>query len=693
MKRNYKYLVLVALAAFGLWSFVQQKDPFKNQSILQVTNMILEKGHYQPRAINDFFSKELHQDYIEALDPSKRFFTQEDIAKLSKYKRELDDEIKANDLTFFDLSYQLLKVRIADYDSIYTSMLDKPFDYTKKEIINTDYDKLPYAKDKLALQERWKKSLKLMTLARIYTEEQEDIEKAKDSAAFVKRDFNTLEKEARKGTKNSMEDFFIGLNEQEKDDYFAIYNNTIAEEFDPHTSYFAPRKKEQFNASMSGKIIGIGARLRKKKDYINIVELIPGGPAWKSKKFESGDIILKVAEGNKEPIDVVGMRIDKAISYIKGKKGTEVRLTIKKVDGSIEIIPLIRDVVELGDTFAKSAVIEANNKRVGLINLPGFYADFSDRSRRDAASDVKKELEKLKKENVAGIVLDLRYNGGGSLSTAVKIGGFFIDEGPIVQTKYSGKSAEVLNDTDSDVVWDGALVILVNEFSASASEILAAAMQDYKRAIIIGSKQTFGKGTVQRVLDLNRYSNSPDDLGALKLTIEKFYRINGGATQIEGVKPNIIVPDRLDELDVYERDMEDALPHDSVPKATYKKWDNYLNYNAVAQAGQNSVDANPYFKLIRKNADWIYKQQHDYKTSLSYQAYKADLERIEQFSKQFDTLDKYKNELKIMSPESEKVLMLNDTVLKAKVISWHKELQKDLYLEEGVKAVLALKSK
>ncbi len=693
MKRNYKYIVLLLVVAFGLWSFIGQKDPFKNKTTLETTHMILEQGHYQPRAINDVFSEELYTDYLEAIDPSKRFFTQEDIAKLTQYKLNLDNQIVYGDLTFFELSYKLLTKRIAAYDSIYKKMLEKPFDYDKEAVLNTDYDNIAYAKNIKELQKRWKKSMQLMTISRIYTEEQEDDDKLKKDSTFVKRSFEEIEKKARKGTLSSMEDFFISLKEQEKDDYFAIYNNTMAEEFDPHTSYFAPRKKKQFEARMSGKIIGIGARLQKKKDYIHIMEIIPGGPAWKSKQLEAGDIILKVAEGAAEPLDVVGMRLDKAIEYIKGKKDTEVRLTIKKVDGTIETISMIREVIELEETFAKSSIIIKNNKKIGFIKLPSFYADFSDRSRRDAASDVKKEIKKLKEDNIEGLILDLRYNGGGSLRAAVDMGGFFIEKGPIVQTKYRGKKAKTLNDNDPSILWDGSLVILVNEFSASASEILAAAMQDYKRAIIIGSKQTFGKGTVQRVIGLNDYANSSDDLGALKLTIEKFYRINGSATQIEGVKSDIRTPDRLDELEVYERDMEDALPFDKVPKADYKLWDKYKNYDAVIAAGKNSIANSAYFQLIRKNADFIKAEQEDYITPLAYKAYKTDMKRIERIAKQFDTLDTYKNDLTFKSTSADLLLIAKDSILKTKSDNWQKDLKKDMYLEEAVKAILALKTK
>lgn len=346
-----------------------------------------------------------------------------------------------------------------------------------------------------------------------------------------------------------------------KEEWFSVYVNAITEAFDPHSNYMAPDMKENFDRDISGKFEGIGAQLQKKPDGIRITSIILGGPVWKGKLLEVGDQILKVAQGSEEPVDVIGMRLDDAVKLIKGPKGTEVRLTVKRVDGTIEIVPIVRDVVELEETFAKSAIIQSNNKNYGIINLPKFYIDFKDQQERNAASDVALEIEKLKKENVSGLIVDLRNNGGGSLKTVVDIAGLFIKNGPIVQVKSPRGRIDVLSDVDHRIQWDGLLVILVNELSASASEILAAAMQDYKRAIIIGGKQTYGKGTVQGFEELNNYvrQNSFGQLGALKYTTQKFYRINGGSTQLEGVKSDIVVPDKYKYIDIGERDLTNAM--------------------------------------------------------------------------------------------------------------------------------------
>jgi carboxyl-terminal processing protease len=317
-------------------------------------------------------------------------------------------------------------------------------------------------------------------------------------------------------------------------DWFAVFINAIVEEFDPHTYYFAPEDKDRFDVAMSGNYEGIGARLQKKMDAITITELISGGSAWRQNKLEVGDQIIKVRqEDEKEATSIVGMRLDDAVKLIKGPKGTNVILTLKKVDGSIEDLSIPRDVIELEETYAKSSTVEKAGKTFGVINLPKFYVNFDDYTNRNAASDIKKEIERLKAQGMEGLVIDLRNNGGGSLKTVVDMVGLFIEEGPVVQVRITGEPKEVLKDKDRSITWDGPLVILVNELSASASEILAAAVQDYKRAIVIGSKQTYGKGTVQNVLDLNRLmrNNTLGDMGALKYTTQQFYRINGGSTQ------------------------------------------------------------------------------------------------------------------------------------------------------------------
>ena len=371
------------------------------------------------------------------------------------------------------------------------------------------------------------------TLARLHNKLEIEEDKKKEDSTYVKKTFKQLEEESRIATMKSTEDFFDFMDDLDDTDWFSFFINSISKSFDPHTSYFAPRAKTSFYQELTGKLEGIGARLQKKEDYTTVVELVSGGPAWRAGELEVGDIILKVAQGDEEPLDIIGMRLDDAIEFIKGKKGTEVRLTVKKIDGSIKIISIIRDIVELEETFAKTSIVKKDDRTFGLINLPKFYIDFSEQNFRNSATDMAKEVERMKAQNVEGLLIDLRNNGGGSLETAIAIAGLFIEEGPIVQVKYKESNAKIRNDKDVKIRWNKPLVVLVNELSASASEIFAAAMQDYKRAVIIGSKQTFGKGTVQNILPLNNYYKYDKDLGALKMTIQKFYRINGGSTQLK----------------------------------------------------------------------------------------------------------------------------------------------------------------
>ncbi len=574
MKRNYKILIAVLFLSVSLFAFKMNlsksgdPDPEKDKLILELLTFVIEKGHYNPANIDDTFSKGVYKDYVQALDPSKRFFLQSDIAEFSKYETELDNEILNKDLTFFNLTYNRLIQRMSESKKFYKEILSTPFDYNVEETFNTDYEKAPYARNREELKERWRKQIKLSTLSsladRLEIQENKgkgSVDKTKnnisnnvrpnefdvDNSVNDKSDkssdgkpktFEELEKITRERSLKSLDEYFVFMDDLTRDDWFSVYINSITSRFDPHTNYFPPEEKERFDVSISGKFEGIGARLQKKNDFTEITELISGGPAWRGRLLEAGDLVMKVAQGNAEPVDIVGMRLDDVVKKIKGPKGSEVRLTVKKVDGSIKTISIIRDIVEIEETYAKSSVVERKGLKYGVIYLPKFYIDFENKDGRDAGKDIAIEVESLKKAGVQGIVLDVRDDGGGSLSTVVDIAGLFIEQGPIVQIKSAGRKKEVLFDRDKKVEWDGPLVIMVNSFSASASEILAAAIQDYKRGVIIGSKQTYGKGTVQNVIDLNQFvrSSGMGDLGAVKTTTQKFYRINGGSTQLEGGK-------------------------------------------------------------------------------------------------------------------------------------------------------------
>ena len=509
-----------------------------------------------------------------------------------------------------------------------------------------------------------------------------------------KKSLVQLEEESRESTLRSLNELYDFIDERERKDWFAVYINAIVEEFDPHTFYFAPEDKDRFDVEMSGNFEGIGARLQKRMDAILVNEIISGGPAWRQNELEVGDQILKVRQENeKEAVNVVGMRLDDAIKFIKGPKGTKVILTLKKVDGTIEDLTITRDIVELEETYAKSSTVIKDGKTFGVINLPKFYVDFDNYNKRNAASDIKLEIERLKEQGVEGIVLDLRNNGGGSLQTVVDMGGLFIKNGPIVQVKSAGEAKEVLKDNDQSIVWDGPLVILVNELSASASEILAAAMQDYKRAIVIGSKQTYGKGTVQNVLDLNRMvrNNTNGDMGALKFTTQKFYRINGGSTQLEGVKSDVIVPDRYSYIDIGEKDQENPLPWDKIDAVDYETWGNYFDYEATIAKSKERMANNEQLKLIDENAQWVKKIRDREKYSLNYNDYKASLKVNEEEAKRFEKLSDYKTDLTYQSLPYELKLMEQDSVLKQKRERWHQNLSQDVYIEEALNVLNDLK--
>ena len=610
MKKNFKLLFLVVFVAAASCSFTTKEfnDPDKDKILLDLITYVLQKGHYDAKDINDEFSEEIYTNFIDGLDPLKRYFLASDIEEFSKYKTEIDDQIKNKELTFFDLVYTRFNQRMENVKGFYSDLLDLPFDYSKNESINVDYDNLEYATSEKEIKDRWRQQLKFSTISSYYDLIEENKTNAETEEGYVSKSNKKLEEKSRINSKNSLKEYFDFTNDLERKDYFAVFLNTIVEEFDPHTNYFAPPDRDRFDLRMSGKLEGIGARLQKKNDYINVIEIISGGPAWRGEHIEVGDIILKVKQADEEDaVSIVGMRIDDAVKLIKGPKGTKVTLTIKRVDGTIEDETIIRDVVELEETWAKSAVIEKEEKKFGLINLPAFYFDMENYKERNAATDIKKEIIRLKEEGMEGLVLDLRDNGGGSLRAAVDIAGLFIKEGPVVQVASGGNDREVLEDKNHEIVWDGPLVILVNELSASASEILAAAMQDYKRAIIIGSKQTYGKGTVQNMIDLNQWlrKNDMGDMGALKLTTQKFYRVNGGSTQLEGVKSDVVMPDRYSYIDIGERDYNNPLPYDKIESAKYDVWDGYIDFQETINKSKERMAKSEQLKLIDENAQWI----------------------------------------------------------------------------------------
>ncbi|TQD38544.1 carboxy terminal-processing peptidase [Haloflavibacter putidus] len=690
MKKNSKIFLLGLLLAVASCSFTTKKfdtNSDKDAVLIELITYVLQKGHYDPKQINDAFSQEVFDSYILSLDPRKRYFLQEDIDKFEDYRNKIDDEIHNKKVDFFNLTYNTLQQRIEESKELYGSILDKPFDYTKEEDINTNYKEIPYAESKAALKDRWRKQLKFTALSNFYDLQKDEENKKKDDQEYTPKPDPELEKEARKSTQNSLEEAYDILDDVDRKDWFSMYINSIVEVFDPHTNYFAPRDKERFDIQMSGSLEGIGARLQKKMDNIKVLEIISGGPAWRGEELEVGDIIQKVKqEDEEEPVSIIGMPLDDAVELIKGPKGTVVTLTVKKVDGTVEDIKMERDIVEIEETYAKSSLVEKDDYKYGLINLPRFYFNIEDYDKRNAASDIKKEIKRLKKEDMDGLVLDLRNNGGGSLSTVVDIAGMFIEKGPIVQVRTSDNQREVLHDEDKSILWDGPLVILVNELSASASEILAAAMQDYQRAIIIGSKQTYGKGTVQNVIDLNRWMRNSDlgDMGALKMTTQKFYRVNGGSTQLKGVESDVVVPDRYSYIDIGERDMENPLPWDQIEPADYNKWTGYVDFDKTIAKSKDRMTKSAQLKLIDESAKWIEEQRQKDIYPLNFATYKEKILFSEEQAKRFDSISDYKTSLSFVSLPYEQKMFKTDTTLAEKRDRWHENLSQDVYVEEAI---------
>ena len=685
---------ILALGLFLSFSVYKDSDPNKDRLLLELISYVLERGHYNPKKIDDNFSKNVFSSYIKGLDNQRRFFLQSDIDNFSKYKNKIDDLIENSDISFFDLTIEKLFQRIGQVNLFYQELLEKPFDFSKEEFINLDFDNLSYVRTLNDLKKRWRMRFKLSALQIYYDKKQEENnKKKKDSTYQIKSDL-ILEREARKSVTENVNIFFENVSQLDRNDWFTVFVNSIALEFDPHTTYYAPQEKDRFDTRISGKFEGIGARLQRKNEEVHIIEIIPGGPVWRDNLLKVGEVILKVAQKDGDPIEIGNMRLDDAVNLIKGPKGTKVYLTVKRVDGIIEEVEITRDVVELEESYAKSSLIIKDNNKYGLIELPQFYIDFDDYSNRNAATDVKNEINQLKEKNVQGIIIDLRNNGGGSLKTVVDITGYFIKDGPVVQVKSTGGRKEILRDTDSSIIWEGPLVILVNEFSASASEILAAALQDYKRAIVLGSKQTFGKGTVQNMVDLNRIisGSTYGDLGAVKLTTDKFYRINGGSTQLEGVKSDVVILDRYSYIDLGEKDQENPLSWDYIEPTSYDSWHKEIDYKYMLERSKERMNSSQYISLIEEQAKWVKKKQDEYDYTLNYNNLYKEKEFEKEKINKFKKLSEFQSNLQFQwLPEPGKKSFNEEVTLRRD--RWIKSLKSDFYIDEATNILEDLNSK
>jgi len=670
-------------------------EPNKDKLLVDLVSYVLDKLHYDPKIINDDFSIKVYDDFINAVDSQKRFLLKSDIELFSEYRLLIDDQINSSDITFFNIVHETLKTRISEVENFYEEILEVPFNFQVKEEINLDYDNLEHAENSNELKKIWRKRLKLSVLDGYASKKEiNDQEKEKENDNLISD--NEIEKESRTSITENLKDFFQFNSELERSDWFSIYLNTIVTQYDPHTSYLAPEAKEVFDQNISGKFQGIGARLFKRNQQVEISEVIIGGPVWRDNLLNVGDIIIAVAQSlEEEPTEISLMKLSDATDLIKGEKGTNVYLTIKRVDGGVEQVKITRDIVELAETYAKSSIIKDDINTYGLINLPRFYVDFDDYGERNAASDIKKEILGLKSKGINGLILDLRNNGGGSLKTVVDITGFFIEKGPVVQVKSIGGRKEILRDNDPSVIWDGPLLVLVNEFSASASEILAAALQDYNRAIILGSKQTYGKGTVQNIINLNNVisGNTYGDLGSLKITTDMFYRVNGGSTQLEGVKSDLIFPNRYSYIDIGEKDLENPLNWNKIDSAKYNNSEKIFNYSQAILNSKNRISQNEYFSLIDQHAFWIKSQQDDKTISLEYTSYKDDIENTKLQNDKLKVIEEFSspysfewNEINLNSDST------YDDDMQEKRDRWIESLKNDIYVDEAMNLLKDLNS-
>src|ERR1700761_1973565 len=623
--------------------------PTRQERILHNVGEYLEQIHYSPKPIDDKFSAEVFDKYMKEVDPEKDVFLQSDIEDLKgHYGNKIDDEILGTStIQFVPAVTDVYKKRLLETQAIYRDILTKPFDFSVNEDFNQNYDELKFATSDAQRREAWRKRLKYLTLER-YSDLLDQQEANKNKPGFVAKSNEDLEKDARARSLKGMDRMYDRLKVKETDDdRFNAFVQTIVQSMDPHTDYFPPVEQRYFNEQMSGHFFGIGASLIYEDGNIKIGSLVTGSPAWKSGQVKVGDVIQKVGQGSQEPVDMAGYFTEDAIKIIRGTKGTEVKLWLKGTDGAVRVVSLIRDeIVQDELTFARSAIVASPKGKIGYIYLPEFYADFDNPKGNRCSSDVAKEIMKLKDEKVDGIVLDLRNNGGGSLYDVVQMAGLFVEQGPIVQVRDRDGKPQIYPDHDKSVLYDGPFAVMVNELSASASEIFAAAIQDYHRGIIIGSSSTYGKGTVQRPIGLDKtmgFMDANSDLGTLKLTLQKFYRISGGSTQLKGVASDIVLPDIYPDIYEYskirEKDNPDALPWDEIAKADYSTWKYAYDLNSLESLSAQRMKGNNSFSLIRQDEEWLSSMQ-DKVWPLSIAKYREEQKQVKTTVKKIESLSK-----------------------------------------------------
>ncbi|MDZ4749382.1 MAG: carboxy terminal-processing peptidase [Saprospiraceae bacterium] len=676
------------MAYAGFVAFKGPENGDKEKLILKAVLTMMQQYHFKNPPLDDNFSHRLYDTYMDRLDGMKRFLIMEDLDLLDDYQDSLDDLIRNDDLKFFEISYKLINNSIEKTRKWYPELLSQPFDFSIKDSIETDGEKRNFAKDDTELKEFWRSYLKYETLTRLSDKIKEQ-ETATEVPEGGKKSVSELEADARKDVLEVFDEWYERMDKVRRSDRFEMYVNSITNVYDPHSDYFNPKEKEDFDINMSGRLEGIGARLQMDGDFTKVIAVIAGGPAWKQKELEVDDKIFKVQqETETEPVDVTGWLVDEVVTLVRGPKGTKVTLTVRKTDGSVREITILRDEVILDEGFAKSAILELEGAvgNVGYITLPKFYADFENPNGRSCAEDVEVEVKKLMQANVKGIILDLRNNSGGSLNDVVQMSGLFMEAGPIVQVKGREAAPYVLKDKDEKVVYTGPLIVMVNTQSASASEILAAAIQDYGRGVIVGSRSTFGKGTVQRFFDLDKALSGYDEfkpLGDVKITLQKFYRVNGGSTQLKGVTPDINLPDNQQYIDSGEKEMEYPMEWSEIAPVQFGQ--DIVDLHKMDQLKSKSdarIKASPQFSKVIANALRIKDIRNESVVPLQLDEFRAlDIAREEEskeFKKSFGKIEDLKTQNLGIDLQSIQV----DSSKVGRNEAWLETMGKDIYLEE-----------
>jgi len=594
---------------------------------------LLENEHIRKKPVDNEVSRAAFAEYLKSLDPTRVFLLQKDVDALTVHADTMDDELAAGRLTLAELGEQLQNDRIRDAQAMIDKALVQPFDFTNEETLETDGEKRPWCATEAELAERWRKVLELQALQRI--ERAMETDKALAEAATappdadagtpnadgadagtptpppVAKDFATYEKEARERLQKDYSSRFSRLLQQEHIDEVELFLNAITTIYDPHTTYLAPAQKENFDIQMSGSLEGIGATLQEHESLIKVVSIVPGSASWRQGELEAEDLIMAVAQVGQEPVDVMDMRLRDVVKMIRGPKGTTVTLTIKKPDASVKVISIVRDVVRIEESFAKGAVLTHPKLpvKVGYIDLPSFYGNTraapGETPDRHCTDDVAKLLKAFNARGIHHVILDLRGNGGGLLSDAQRMSGLFIKDGSIVQTRDNDGDVKVLEDPDSAIAYDGQLIVMVDSLSASASEILAGAMQDYKRAVIVGTTQTHGKGTVQQLLNLDRMASMDEapeairPLGVFKISLQQFFRVNGDSTQHRGVIPDIQLADPWAYIETGERYYPHSIPWSQADAVSYDTWPKPPALASLKQRSEVRQATNDAFKRVK----------------------------------------------------------------------------------------------